>query len=64
VKIGVTLTWDKRDGSNLVLAHLKAIIEKKVQGQIPGSEWIWVLFLANQNKKLKYKTIILYIFWK
>lgn len=47
--------------SDLLLTHLKNIIKQKVQGQTLGSELIWVLFLNKHGKKLKYKTMILYI---
>jgi len=48
--------------SDLLLTHLKNIIEKKVQGQALGSKLIWVLFLNKHGKKLKYKIMIFYIF--
>jgi len=37
-------------GSNLLLAYLKNIIEKKVQGQTPGSQLIGVLLLNKHGK--------------
>jgi len=36
---------------------------RKYQDQTAGSQLIWVLFVNKHGKKLKYKFIILYIFW-
>ncbi len=43
-------------GSNLLLTHLKNIIEKGFQDQTPGSILIWVLFLNKHGKKMNYPT--------
>jgi len=43
-----------RKGSDLLLTPLKYFIEKRVQGQTPGSMLIWVLFLNKLGKKMKY----------
>jgi hypothetical protein len=49
-------------GPDLLLIYSNNIIEKD-QGQTPSYMLIWVLFLAKNGKKLKYKIMILSIFW-
>jgi len=48
--------WNDTNWSSPLLTYLKNIIEKKVQGQTPDSELIWVLFLNKHGKKMNYPT--------